>query len=209
MGIELSEMMKYSALISLAIIVAIPLTGFLIHLFVTGLIRNLLSLIDPSGKLFLFVANTLTFPGVCYHELSHALFALITGAKVKKIVLYHKEGNHLGYVEMVPRGPLPLKWMQMSFSACAPVITGLIGECTILWAFIMLELPIWAAVLLGFFFFCLLIHMEMSGADIKGYLKGIPFFFLLFFLLAMAVFQYTAGSIVESASITAAIPLNI
>jgi hypothetical protein len=49
--------------------------------------------------------------------------------------------------------------------------------------------------------------MDMSWADIKGYLKGITFFFLLFFLIAMAAFQYTAGSIVESASIIAAIHL--
>ncbi|MCR5128631.1 MAG: hypothetical protein K6B69_11090 [Lachnospiraceae bacterium] len=204
---ETSEMMKYSALISLAVIVAIPMTGFLIHLFVTRLLANLLSLINPSGKLFLFVANTLTFPGVCYHELSHALFAFITGAKVKKIVLYHKEGNHLGYVEMIPRGPLPLKWMQMSFSACAPVITGLIGECVILWVFATLTLPTWGYILCGFFFFCLLLHMEMSGADIKGYLKGIPFLFLLFFLVAMAAFQYGTASIVESASLSASISL--
>ena len=125
---ETSELLKYSALISLGIIVAIPLTGFLINLFVTRLLSALLGLIDHSGKLFLFIANTLTFPGVCYHELSHALFAFITGAKIKKIVLYHKQKDTLGSVEMIPRGPLPLKWLQLSFSACAPVITGLIGE---------------------------------------------------------------------------------
>ena len=198
---ETSELMKYSALISLGIIVASPLTGFLIHLFVTKLLGSILSVIDRSGKLFLFVANTLTFPGVCYHELSHALFAAITGAKVKKVVLYQKKGNQLGYVEMVPRGPLPLKWLQISFSACAPVITGLIGECAILWAFVSVTLPMWAYFLLGFLFFCLLIHMEMSAADIKGYLKGIPFFFLLFFLIALSALQYGSASIVETAPV--------
>ena len=192
---ETSELLKYSALISLGIIVAIPLTGFLINLFVTRLLSALLGLIDHSGKLFLFIANTLTFPGVCYHELSHALFAFITGAKIKKIVLYHKQKDTLGSVEMIPRGPLPLKWLQLSFSACAPVITGLIGETIILYSFKIGTLPVWAYILLGFLFFCILLHMDMSGADIKGYLKGIPFFFLLFFLAAISALNYDPSAL--------------
>lgn len=184
-----TELLKYSALISLGIIVAIPLTGFLIHLLVTRCLNTLLNGIDRSGKLFLFVANTLTFPGVCYHELSHALFAFLTGAKIKKIVLYRKEKNHLGYVELIPRGPLPLRWLQLSFSACAPVITGLLGECALLYVLYYLTLPVWADLLLGFLSFCILLHMDMSGADFKGYLKGVFFFFILFFLIALLLLQ--------------------
>ncbi len=180
-----TDLLKYSALISLGIILAIPLTGLFVHFLVTRILSGLLQVIDRSGRLFLFVANTLTFPGVCYHELSHALFAMITGAKVKKIVLYHREGNHLGYVELIPRGPFWLRWLQMSFSACAPVITGLIGECVIFYVLTQLTLPVWGSILLGFLSFCILLHLDMSGADIKGYMKGIPFFFLLFFLIAM------------------------
>ena len=73
----------------------------------------------------------------------------------------------------------------MSFSACAPVITGLIGECVIFYVLTQLTLPVWGSILLGFLSFCILLHLDMSGADIKGYMKGIPFFFLLFFLIAM------------------------
>ncbi len=200
-----TEMIKYSALISLAVIIAIPLTGFVIHLLFTRLLNRLLNAIDRSGKLFLFVANTLTFPGVCYHELSHALFAFITGAKIKKIVLYQKKSKHLGYVEMVPRGPLPLRWLQLSFSACAPVISGLLGEGAILYVFRKVPLPVWAYFVLGFLFFCLLLHMEMSGADIKGYLKGILFFFVFFFLIAMVVLKNM--DIVPPSGIVTALPL--
>ena len=178
------ELIKQSALYSLLLIIAIPLIGFVIHLLVSGLLARLFGIIDRSGRLFLLIANTLTFPGVMYHELSHALFALITGAKVNKIVLYNKEGDHLGYVNFSPRGNIILRSLQLSFSACAPVIMGLIGECVIIHVFrTVTPLPVWGYILLGFLLFCIILHMDMSGADIKGYVRGIPFFFLLFMIL--------------------------
>ena len=73
-------LLKYSALISLGVIIIIPLIGMIINFIVTIILSRII-----RGKLYLFVANTLTFPGVMYHELSHALFAFITGAKIEKI----------------------------------------------------------------------------------------------------------------------------
>ncbi len=63
----------------LAIIVLSWLINFLLFRSVFG------------SKYRLFVA-----PGVVLHEWSHAFFCLITGAKIKKIALFEKEG---GYVE--------------------------------------------------------------------------------------------------------------
>ena len=48
----------------------------------------------------------LTFIGIAHHELSHAVVALLTGAKVNSIVLFRlkaKNGN-LGEVKITPRG---------------------------------------------------------------------------------------------------------
>ncbi len=172
-------LLKYSALISLGVIIIIPLIGMVINFIVTIILSHII-----RGKLYLFVANTLTFPGVMYHELSHALFAFITGAKIEKISLYHKQGNQLGSVEIKTRGPWINRSMQLSFSACAPVIMGLLAEGVIFFVFAKVSLPVWAMILLGFLAFCILLHMDMSGADIKGYLKGIVFVFFLFFVIA-------------------------
>ncbi len=176
---DLLNCLKYSALISLAVIIIIPLIGVVVNFIVTMLLSRLI-----HGKLYLFVANTLTFPGVVYHELSHALFALITGAKIEKVSLYHKQGNALGSVDISTRGPWINRSMQLSFTACAPVIMGMLAEGILFYVFSKVALPVWAAVILGFLAFCILLHMDMSGADLKGYLKGIVFVFFLFWVIA-------------------------
>ena len=178
-------MIKESAIIAVILVAAIPLTGFLIDLVVMGIIRFLCGLISKSGGLYLFVANRLTFAGVMWHELSHALFAFISGAKVEKISLYHKEGDHLGYVRYRTRGPWALQCVQHSLSSCAPVVMGLVAIAVIYTAFTSFELPIWGSVLLIYLFISILVHMDMSTQDLKLYVRGVPLFWVIFFVLAL------------------------
>lgn len=175
---------KESAIIAVGLIVIIPLIGFAVNYVITGILQLLCGLISRSGKLYLFFANRLTFPGVVWHELSHALFAFLTGAKVEEISLYHQEGNHLGYVKFRPRGIWPAQCVQLSLSACAPVIMGALGLSAIHIALTTLTLPVWGIVIAGYLFISIMIHMDMSPEDLKSYIKGIPFFLIVFFLVA-------------------------
>ncbi|MCR5674640.1 MAG: M50 family metallopeptidase [Lachnospiraceae bacterium] len=176
---------KESAIAAVALVAVIPLVGFAVNYVVTGILQTLFSLISRSGGLYLFFANRLTFAGVIWHELSHALFAFLTGAKVEEISLYHKEGNHLGYVKFRPRGIWPAQCVQLSLSACAPVIMGILALFGIHAALRSLSLPVWGVVIAVYLFVSILVHMDMSPEDLKSYIKGVPFFLIVFFVLAL------------------------
>ncbi len=179
-------MVKDSVIAATVLVAIIPLTGFLIDLVVMGIIRSLCGVISRSGGLYLFVANRLTFAGVIWHELSHALFAFISGAKVEKISLYHKEGDHLGYVRYRTRGPWPLQCVQHSLSSCAPVIMGIFALASIYTVLASFALPVWGFALLIYLFISILVHMDMSTQDLKLYVRGVPLFWVIFFLIALA-----------------------
>ncbi len=171
-----------SIIISVGLVIAVPLIGFIVKYVITRSLKFILGVFNRSGRLYLFFANRITFAGVIWHELSHALFAFITGAKVEKISLYHKEGDHLGYVRYRPRGIWVARCIQMSLSSCAPVIMGLAALLGIYYAVSTLELPVWALVIAGYLFISIMVHMDMSPEDLKSYVKGIPFFLIIFFI---------------------------
>jgi hypothetical protein len=178
-------MLKESAIIAVIIVAAIPLIGFLENVLIMGILRNVFGIISRSGGLFLFFVNRVTFVGVMYHELSHALFAFLTGAKVDKISLYHKEGDHLGYVQYRARGIWPLQCVQHSLSSCAPVVMGLLALAGIYSVLTKITLPVWGLALLIYVFVSILVHMDMSTQDLKLYLKGVPFFLILSFVIVL------------------------
>lgn len=170
------------ALISTGIIIIIvPLAGMLIS-FITEEITIALAKgigITPA----LFVMNVLTFVGTIHHELSHALYALITGAKVTKVEVFKPEGNRLGKVEFSPRGNWMTKSIQLTMSAVAPMVQGFITEVLLIKLFLMITGPLWLKILIGYFFFSIFIHMTMSGSDAKAALKGLPFVALIIFII--------------------------
>ncbi|MBO4337930.1 MAG: hypothetical protein J5842_07630 [Lachnospiraceae bacterium] len=175
-----------SIIIAAGLVMAVPLIGFIVKYVITKVLKIALGIFNRSGKLYLFFANRITFAGVIWHELSHALFAFITGAKIEKISLYHKEGDHLGYVRYRPRGIWIARCIQMSLSSCAPVIMGLAALLGICFAVRTLELPVWALIIAGYLFISIMVHMDMSPEDLRSYAKGIPFFLILFFIAAYA-----------------------
>ncbi len=179
----MKETLLYCILYALAAVAVIPAVGAATGFIVSTILRKVLSLLSRSGRLYLFVVNTLTFPGVYYHELSHALFAFLSGAKVNKIKLYEKKDGHLGYVTYTPRGFWFTRSIQLCLASCAPVIMGLIAEAILIRIIYNTALPTWGIVILFYLAFSILLHMDMSKPDIRSYLKGCPFFFLLAFVI--------------------------
>lgn len=173
------QILQKAFLYTVIMLMIFPAVGFLIDFVLSGILSFLLGIIDRRGRAFVFFENRVTFVGVIYHELSHALFAFLSGAKIRKISLYHKEGNRLGYVKYTPRGIWLFRGLQMSLASCAPVVTG---SFAMYWGYRLLteaSLSGWKLFLWGYLMISVLVHMDMSSEDLKVYLKGVPACFLL------------------------------
>jgi hypothetical protein len=137
-----------------------------------------------GAKAGMFIVNRLTFPGTIHHELSHALFAFVTGAKVTDIKLLTFQGNELGSVKFKPRGTAFLQSIQLCFASLAPVIMGIIS------LYLMVTMlnpryaaPQWQYFVLIYLEISIFIHMTLSGKDILVALKGLPGMLLLLILI--------------------------
>ena len=118
-----------------------------------------------------FICNRLTFPGIMVHELSHAVFASMLGAKVTKIKLISlRQDGRLGWIEYQTRGKKILQGLQLSWSACAPTIMGAILETMIIHIFS--HAGIFSKVILIYFMISIADHMSMSKQDILNYIHG-------------------------------------
>ena len=96
------ERLIHAAISTAIIIVAVPLVGMLIEFITMEITRGLAKHMGVSTALF--IMNGLTFVGTIHHELSHALYALITGAKVTNVEVFKPKDDRLGCVEFIPRG---------------------------------------------------------------------------------------------------------
>ncbi len=165
---------------TILVFIIILIAGFLINTINT-VITTSLAVIIGTVPAFI-IRNYLTYPGTVHHELSHALLALLTGAKVKKIVLFPK-GNALGSVELETRGNIFFRSLQLSLSAIAPVFLGAVS-LFLMWRFLLPDLhKLWQYILFWYFFISILFHMSMSGADYLNFFKGMLPTGLLIFLL--------------------------
>lgn len=146
----------------------------------------------------------LTFIGVFHHELSHALLALLTGAKINSITLFrlsHKDGK-LGEVKFTPRGLGITQAFQVVLTSIAPMLMGTLS----LWLLLLHAIPsavesksVIPATVLGYLAFSIFIHMSLSSQDIKNILRKIIylliFLFIVFFLFNINLPQYLAGEV--------------
>ena len=163
---------KADLLISLVLAVTTMLAAIIVGM----LIQNLNNFLMRKSSKAAFVLNRVMFLGTMHHELSHALFAILTGAKVLKIkcfTLFDKE--RLGYVNFAYSGGKLKQALQGSFIACAPVLTGfltvpLFANLAIMSIAQQIS-PVWAPICL-YIAISILCHMRMSRADLKIYLKG-------------------------------------
>lgn len=174
------------------ILFCILVIGLCMELIQTILIKILSRLTSPQFA-YKFI-NRITFIGVVHHELSHALFTLLTGAKITKINLFKpdEETGTLGTVEYSTRGIIFIRCWQYVLISAAPVICGAITSFLI--CIFGFGHTIWQTIILGFILLCIVLHMSMSGQDIKVALKGLPlcmmFTFLIFYFLKLDLFSY-------------------
>jgi len=133
-----------------------------------------------------FISNRLTFIGTVHHELSHALLAVITGAKVTKVSLIKLSGDTLGSVDFIPRGHKIIKNIQYCLAALAPVFCGFI---TLICMFYNLNikarssLELWQLILIIYIELSIFVHMTLSKADINMAKKGMPTVMVIVFFV--------------------------
>lgn len=144
-----------------------------------------------SQQKALFIIDRLTFPGTVLHELSHALFAWATGAKVNKIKLVTFFDSHrLGYVNFQPCGKKSQQRIQLALTSCAPVLTGTIA-LHVIWLLLPSAIAPWHQILLIYLFISILNHMSMSNQDIKNYVRGLITVFPIMMVFFYAVRLFT------------------
>lgn len=164
----------YNALLIPAVIFAV---GLLVEWF-SNMITSVLAAF-LGGRAAFFIRNRLTFPGTVHHELAHAFFAVLSGAKVTKVELFHVRGEQLGCVEFYPRGNAFTKALQMTLASIAPVVCGTGSLCVLFWLWRVQCVELWHNILVGYAGISILFHMNMSTQDIKNAWKGMPFTILL------------------------------
>ncbi|MCQ2482937.1 MAG: M50 family metallopeptidase [Clostridia bacterium] len=125
-----------------------------------------------GGAFALVFCNYITFPGVILHELSHALVALLTGAKVTEIHFF-KLGTPIGYVTYHERGPRFIRALQSSLTACAPVVFGSVVALLLIDVLTKGSYSVGVTVLLVYLIISVIDHMTMSIPDIIYFFKGI------------------------------------
>lgn len=139
-------------------------------------------------KMAHFICNRLTFPGTIIHELSHALFVILTGAHLIKVKCFEvfKKGQ-LGHVEFGLVGGQCKQRMQMALISCAPVLIGLLLEYVIIRVNLTKDFEWYIHVLLWYLAISIADHMSMSSVDIKNYLRGLIFVFPMIMIVAIII----------------------
>ena len=177
--------MLHAAISTLLIIFAVPVVGLIVKAFNKAL-WNILARRIGSAATYV-VMNYLTFVGVVHHEIAHGVYALLTGAKVTEFAPFKPQksedgGMSLGHVNYIPRGPWFLRSIQNYLSSMAPTIQGVVSLyfMRFLWA---LEMPFILRAVLAYFGISILVHMDMSPADVKIMAKGLPVCMCLIFVV--------------------------
>ena len=175
-----------SAALTAAIMFFVIIIGRLIDKLDNFLINKMASV---TGRgIARFILNRVLFMGTVFHELSHALFAKISGAKVTKIrcfVLFSKDT--LGYVSFTPQGNPASQAMQSCLTSCAPVLTAFVTVP--LFSYLALTYSggfLWNLVF-GYCAISALCHASMSDVDLDLYKKGAICVYPMLVLLVFAL----------------------
>lgn len=165
---------------ALLVPVFLCLAGLLFE-FLGKAVTAVAALFLGQKRAFILV-NRVLFIGTVHHELAHALFAFLTGAKVVKIVPIRFHGMELGEVDIIPRGNVFFRSMQQGMSAIAPVVCGC-ASLALLYVFVLpLCQVFWQMLLVHVLAVSILLHMNMSGQDVRVAFKGLPGCIVILFL---------------------------
>lgn len=127
-----------------------------------------------GAKVGNFIANRLTFLGVIVHESSHAVLAILTGAKIRDITFFTTRGSSiLGNVQFQPRGGFILESIQCTLASLAPLLLGIPLEL-----YLINLLPsmnnLYTQIFIIYAIISIWYHLRLSQQDIKVAVKGLP-----------------------------------
>ena len=200
MGQLLEARLVTAAISTILILLVIPVAGYVILLARKGLLYLLGMIFD--GETIWLIANRLTFPGVIHHECAHALFVVLTGAKIQDVELFHPQNDRLGSVTWYAKSVFPgAQSIQCTLVSVAPVILGILDFC-LLYAFLLPRCTqVWQTILVVYLMLSIFFHATMSSQDIRIAWKGLPvcalILLVVFFVTgfdAAAVLQHTIFS---------------
>lgn len=180
---------------ALVLIAVIPVFGMVMEKIIEILYRLCSEIIGQ--RLTFFIFNRLTFIGVMHHELSHALLAAITGAKITHISLFKPEGRRLGQVEYIPRGMFIFQAVQRTMSAMAPVFCGAITSGAVYFVVkkYAVEMTWWQLAIAIYLLVSIILHMTMSREDLQVMWKGMPVVYLVILVIIyLTKFNLFSGS---------------
>jgi hypothetical protein len=200
-------------LIALYATIAIPLVLVVVGLAIgilTSVVNRVLSTI--LGSIVYRGGDTLFLPGVIMHEMSHALFLFITGAKIGEIVvradsrhpwvLYRARGvspsrgitpRCTGYVSFGLRGPFLVKSFQRVLGSVAPTVMGLACMALLIGLITTYCTAWWHYAICIYLLLCALNGSGMSTLDVKDMLPGIPVCLVLVYVVLLTT-QYNPFS---------------
>lgn len=182
-----------------AAVSGIILVAIILSLVIVGLLLNLIERLEFTFFCYFFgykaafyIVNYATLAGTILHELSHALFAFITGAKITEISFFDRDKESLGHIAYQPKGPFFLQAVQHSLTACSPVIVGIASFVFVSYIFLTTTCGVWAQTLLIYLGISIINHSSMSTADLKLYFKGIwaiaiPLYAIIFVFCKMTL----------------------
>ena len=178
----LAENRLASAAISAVIaILSVFLLGYIVNL-IEKIITKIISLFIGETGAFLLI-NRILFIGTIHHELSHALFAFLTGAKILKIVPIRFKGNELGRVEFKTRGIFIFRSLQQTMTSIAPVICGCITISILCFLSTNVFTQIWQQIIFIIMMISIFLHMDLSKQDLSVAMKGMPVCLILLIII--------------------------
>lgn len=183
----------------LVVFVGFTLVGLLCDLLST-LVMSLLS--GLLGPVIYLGWSTLFLPGIIMHELSHAAFLALCGARINDIVVredtehpltlyrrgdlepaYNCATNRAGHVSYSRRGPYVIQSLQRVLGAIAPTVVGVVCM-VVLYGFIVTYCTIWwQYVIFVYLFICALMGSAMSIVDIADMGPGLPVIMAILYVI--------------------------
>ena len=174
----------YAVAVAVLLPIMVIVVGFAIQMIGEAIATLLGIVADPW--LAYGLINYLTIPGVVLHELSHAFFAYVTGAKVIEVAPFKKDENSLGHVYFRNKGNKLLVSLQNIFISSAPMLIGgiIVYGCYCA-LFVLPASLLWLKIIVAYIGISMFFHMTMSLADIKVFVRGIPLFMCILFILTV------------------------